>query len=136
MSVYNYVAESNPNGAKQIINSFGYEVLSTNNLGQSLNELVVQVGEPALEKIMQAHPDKDIILEMFSKSNNSIKSSGCGCKKCQENNGHYLNASGSDSTNPSTSNLTSNTTTLAHQTNVILIVATIFIATALIIKKN
>ena len=135
MSVYNYVADSNPNGAKQIINSFGYEVTDSRDLGQSLSELVAQVGEPALQKVMDYHPDKDIILEMFSNPSTTSKS-GCGCMKCKQNNeGHFLNASGAETTN-SLADKTANTTTLAHQTNVILIVATLFIATALIIKKN
>jgi len=136
MSVYNYVAGSDPNKARRIIDSFGYEVSSNNNLGQSLNELVNQEGEPALKIIMEAHPDKDIILELFARTNN--KEEGCGCSKCKEkNHGHYLNADGTSSTSvPSVAeNTNSNTTTLAHQTNVILIVATLFIATALIIKK-
>jgi hypothetical protein len=133
MSVYNYVAESNPNDAKRIINSFGYEVVDSRDLGQSLTELVAQVGEPALEKVMDAHPDKEIILEMFSKNTPETKKAGCGCAKCQEKaHGHYLNASGAEDT-PSKD---ANSSTLAHQTNVILIVASLFIATALIIKKN
>jgi hypothetical protein len=133
MSVYNYVAESNPNDARRIINSFGYEVVDSRDLGQSLTELVAQVGEPALEKVMEAHPDKEIILEMFSKNAPETKSVGCGCAKCQEKaHGHYLNFSGAEDT--SSKDLNSNT--LAHQTNVILIVASLFIATALIIKKN
>jgi hypothetical protein len=137
MSVYNYVAESNPNAARKIIDSFGYEVVNTRDLGQSLNELVAQEGEPALQKVMEAHPDKDIILELFSNTTPSATNSGCGCKKCQEkSHGHYLNASGVDASDLTGSNPNSNTTTLAHQTNVILIVATLFIATALIIKKN
>jgi len=135
MSVYNYVAQSSPNSARMIIDSFGYDVVDSRDLGQSLNELVAQEGEPALKKVMEAHPDKDIILELFSKTTDA--KSSCGCKKCEEkSNSYYLNASGTDSSILNDSNTTSNTTTLAHQTNVILIVATLFIATALIIKKN
>jgi hypothetical protein len=132
MSVYSYVAESNPNDARRIINSFGYEVVDNRDLGQSLTELVAQVGEPALEKVMDAHPDKEIILEMFSK-NSTEKSSVCGCAKCQEKaHGHYLNFSGAEEK----ASKDTNSNSLAHQTNVILIVASLFIATALIIKKN
>jgi hypothetical protein len=135
MSVYNYVAESSPNSARKIIDSFGYDVVDSRDLGQSLNELVAQEGEAALKKVMEAHPDKDIILELFSVTSDSKTT--CGCKKCEEkSHGHYLNASGADSSMLNDTNTTSNTTTLAHQTNVILIVATLFIATALIIKKN
>ena len=53
MSVYQYVADNDPRGAEMIINSFGYEVTDRRNLGQSLSELVSQVGEPALKKVME-----------------------------------------------------------------------------------
>lgn len=138
MSVYNYVAESNPSKAKKIIDSFGYEVVDCRNLGQSLNELVAQEGEPALKKIMEAHPDKDIILEFFSYSPESNTS--CGCKKHNErHNGQYLNASGGgfvDAGDLNNSNSNNNATTLAYQTNAIIIASALFIAAALIIKKN
>ena len=129
MSVYQYVADSDPRGAELIITSFGYEVTDRRNLGQSLRELVSQVGEPALKKVMEYHPDRDIILEL----NPSEKKSECGCGKCNKNanhHEHYMNASGSETpkeTKPDT---------LAHQTNVILVVATLFIVTALIYKNK
>ena len=63
MNVFKYVAESNPNGAVQIIISFGYDVINTSDLGKSLSELVAEVGEPAFKKVMDNHPDKDVILE-------------------------------------------------------------------------
>ena len=129
MSVYNYVADNDPKGAELIINSFGYEVTDKRNLGQSLSELVSQVGEPALRKVMEYHPDRDIILELSSED----KKSDCGCSSCKRaRNSHelYMNASGSETpkeTKPDT---------LAHQTNVILVVATLFIVTALIYKNK
>jgi len=128
MSVYQYVADNDPRGAEMIINSFGYEVTDRRNLGQSLRELVSQVGEPALKKVMEYHPDRDIILEL----NVTEKSSECGCGSCKraKNQEHYMNASGSETpkdTKPDT---------LAHQTNVILVVATLFIVTALIYKNK
>jgi len=129
MSVYKYVAENDPQGAEMIINSFGYEVTDKRDLGQSLSELVSKIGEPALRKVMEFHPDKDIILEFHSED----KKSDCGCSSCKKshhNHEHYMNASGSETpkeTKPDT---------LAHQTNVILVVATLFIVTALIYKNK
>ena len=128
MSVYQYVADNDPKGAEMIINSFGYEVTDRSNLGRSLSELVAQVGEPALKKVMEYHPDRDIILEL----NTDNKKSECTCGNCsrmrvQE---HYMNASGNETpkeTKPDT---------IAHQTNVILVVATLFIVTALIYKNK
>ena len=129
MSVYKYVADNDPEGAEFIINSFGYEVTNRRNLGQSLQELVSEVGEPALRKVMEYHPDRDIILEL----NPSNKKSECGCGRCNkanQNNENYMNASGSEVPKEGKPD------TLAHQTNVILVVATLFIVTALIYKNK
>lgn len=128
MSVYQYVADNDPKGAEMIINSFGYEVTDRRNLGQSLSELVSQVGEPALRKVMEYHPDRDIILEL----NSEDKKSDCTCGACMRIRQHdqFLNITGSEKpkeTKPDT---------LAHQTNVILVVATLFIVTALIYKNK
>lgn len=128
MSVYQYVADNDPRGAEMIINSFGYEVTDRRNLGQSLTELVSQIGEPALKKVMEYHPDRDIILEL----NVGDKTPECGCGNCNKTRTqeHYMNASGNEApkeTKPDT---------LAHQTNVILVVATLFIVTALIYKNK
>jgi hypothetical protein len=129
MSVYQYVADNDPKGAEMIINSFGYEVTDKRNLGQSLAELVSQVGEPALLKVMEYHPDRDILLEL----NSDNKKSECGCSSCKRANQYqdqYLNITGSETTKESKPD------TLAHQTNVILVVATLFIVTALIYKNK
>jgi hypothetical protein len=112
-----------------IINSFGYEVTDRRNLGQSLAELVSQVGEPALLKVMEYHPDRDIIIEL--NSDNKKSECGCGnCKRAKQNNDQYLNITGSETPKDAKPD------TLAHQTNVILVVATLFIVTALIYKNK
>ena len=129
MSVYQYVADNDPKGAEMIINSFGYEVTDKRNLGQSLAELVSQVGEPALLKVMEYHPDRDIIIEL----NSDNKKSECGCSSCKRANQYqdqYLNITGSETTKEAKPD------TLAHQTNLILVVATLFIVTALIYKNK
>ena len=138
MNVYQYVASNDPKGAEQIINSFGYDVVDKTYLGKSLSELVAEVQEPAFRKIMEKHPDKNVILELFGTENET--KSECNCSSCKnKKNDHYMNASGSESsTIQQTANNSLNTTstTLAHQTNVILVVASLFIATALILKNK
>jgi len=77
---------------------------------------------------MEYHPDRDIILELNSENKKSECSCG-SCKKAKQQD-TYLNVSGSETpkeTKPDT---------LAHQTNVILVVATLFIVTALIYKNK
>jgi hypothetical protein len=141
MNVYEYVAESNPQSAERIMNSFNYDAISCPDMG--LSQLVDKVGEPALQKVMENHPDKDIILEMFSKKDGSNGES-CSCDSCKNKNRKdneyltYLNATGSGAVAPApvTPANDSNTHLLANQTNVILVVSALFIATALILKNK
>ena len=129
MSVYQYVADNDPRGAEMIINSFGYEVTDKRNLGQSLSELVAQVGEPALVKVMEYHPDKDIILELNSKD----EKKGCSCQSCRNahRNEPYFNASGSEA--PVTQK---NENIMAYQTNAIMVIATVLVVGALLHKNK
>jgi hypothetical protein len=143
MNVFKYVADSNPNGSVQVINSFGYDVTDTSNLGKSLSELVSEVGEPAFKKVMDLHPDKDVILELYASNDDDIKKKDkeCGCDSCKnkaKNDEYisYLNATGNGKfADEKQNNSTTNTHLLANQTNVILVVSALFIATALILKK-
>ena len=140
MSVYDYIARSNPNLAESIINSFGYEVVDRKDLGKSLKELVANVGEPALAKIMENHPDRDVIMEINKPKIAKVEEptiepskSSCGCWKCKNSGEYYLNANGA--AEASTKEQTTSNT-LAHQTNIILVVSALFIATALIMTKR
>lgn len=135
MDVYSYIAGNDPNGAVRVIGSMGYEVTSNSDLARSLKELVNAVGEPAVKKIMDIHPDKEIILELYGSPRQAM---GCGCSGCAKNAGqhaHYFNATGPEDTKPKEASATISSNTLAHQTNVILVVSALFIATALILKK-
>ena len=140
MNVYEYVAESNPQVAERILNSFNYDAIDAPDMG--LSQLVDLVGKPALKKVMENHPDKDIILEIFSKGNDKKEEKICGCDNCKNisrNNEHlqYLNATGVGAfADEKLSASTTNTHLLANQTNVILVVSALFIATALILKNK
>jgi hypothetical protein len=136
MSVYNYIAESNPYFAKGICHKYGYEttnVRSKADLGQCLKRLVANEGEPAFRDIMENHPDKDVIIEMFSNSKKADNFSnmdgngnrGCGCSSCNNKpKDHYMYADGSSSNN--TNSLTS----------VALIGASLLLAVAIITKNK
>ena len=66
MSVYKYIAELNPNEANEFCVQQGMPDAScSDELADNLVSIVAQNGELALKKIMQLHPDKEIILEMF-----------------------------------------------------------------------
>ena len=65
-SVYDYIAKNNPQGAKTVCESFGYQVTNVHSMSQNLKDLVNNEGENALVEIMELHPDKDIILDYFA----------------------------------------------------------------------
>jgi hypothetical protein len=95
MDLYNYVAGSNPIGSQGIINSFGYKVVNKNDMGGNLKSLVAKEGEDALKMVMDNHPDKEIILEMYS---SSAENDSSGCDKCKESKiiEKFLNANGTE----------------------------------------
>jgi hypothetical protein len=129
MTIYDYVAGTNPSEATRIINSFGYSVSDNRDMGANLRSLVANEGEPALKAVLSAHPDKNVLLEVFStpsvepQESCKCKGKGCSCKRDD-----YANASGSEGgiTQASMS---------AHQTNVFLFAAALILAVAIITKK-
>ena len=129
MDVYKYIAENNPIVAQGIIESFGYEHANTPDMG--LSQVVAKVGEPALKKVMDFHPDKEIILEMYSNKDS------CSCPSCKAsknaymNQERFLNVSGSEVVGQTKGD----NTAIVLQTNGILIVSAIIIALALTLKK-
>jgi hypothetical protein len=124
MNLYQRVALSDPQGAKNIIKSYGYEI-RTNNLPAALRMLVSAEGEPALRSIVALHPDKDLILECFSDTSKpQKKDSDCDCHK---NKAHdYLNATGQ----------MTEAQKQAQLTNTFLVVSAVLILGALIIKNS
>jgi hypothetical protein len=129
MSVYQYVAENNPMVAEGIMDSFGYTIANTPDMG--LSQLVAKVGEPALKKVMDNHPDKEIILEMFG-NESSDKTSSCGCASCTQKKENYLNATGDTTTNTQTPKQD----TMSNQTGLFLFFGAVMFSLALIYKNK
>lgn len=128
MNFYEYIAKSNPYGAKAVINQFGYQVVDPRRMGDNLRMLVAQEGEPALKAIADIHPDKDLFVELYSNANGN-----CSCKK----NESFLGADGILTGAVLGNNQQQNDSTkLALQTNAMLIAATIIIAAAIIVSKK
>jgi hypothetical protein len=132
MNFYEYIAKTNPSGAKKVINEFGYRVVDGRRMGENLRMLVAQEGEPALRAIAEMHPDKELLLEVFAP-----KDGECGCKKKGES---FMGADGVLSSavlsNNQQQQVQSDSTKLAMQTNAMLIAATIIIAAAIIVSKK
>lgn len=134
MNIYEYIARSNPRGARMVIQEFGYRITDNKKMGDNLRMLVAQEGEPALREIVKLHPDKDLILEVF---NEKQEEKPCGCSEKKEN---FLGADATLSSavlaNNQQQNHASDSTKLAMQTNAMIIGATIIIAVALIVNKK
>ena len=75
MNIYEYIARSNPQGARMVIQQFGYRITDNKKMGDNLRMLVAQEGEPALKAVVDLHPDKDLILEVFGNSQ-GVKGTG------------------------------------------------------------
>lgn len=130
MTIYDYVAQSNPQASANLIRSFGYDMYSGSNLADNLRELVAQNGESALVAVLDIHPDKDVIIEAFSKKDDTL---GCGCKKgaCKCKREGFLNASGAEET--ARAEMAHHTST--QQSNTFILVAALLLSVAIITKK-
>lgn len=131
MDLYTYVASSNPYQARAILHKYGYSIKDVKNksdLGDCLKSLVAYEGEDAFQDILDSHPDKGVILEVYSKQMikpEESKKCNCNGHPCSCNREHYfLNASGSDA--PSKS---------VRDTSIYIMAAALLLAAAIIVKK-
>lgn len=142
MNIYTYVAESNPSMAKAICHKYGYKlsgVQSKKDLGICLEQLVAKEGEPALQDVVNNHPDKDLIIEMSQSETKigmdgfvtSTTKRGCGCN-CNCNCGkvkydNFVNYIGEESQMRTVSSI--------NQTNSIIIASAFLLGAAILAKK-
>lgn len=131
MDLYTYVASSNPYQAKAILHKYGYSIKDArteSDLGKCLKSLVAYEGEDAFHDILESHPDKGVIMEVYAKQNvksEDTKKCNCNGHSCSCNREHYfLNASGSDT--PSKS---------VRETSIYIMAAALLLAAAIIVKK-
>ena len=72
ITMYEYVASHNPGMAISILNKYGYKpnehTTSSKDLGVCLANLIATEGETALKDVVDMHPDKEVIIEMFGTS--------------------------------------------------------------------
>jgi hypothetical protein len=138
MNVYDYIANVNPDAANSVCKKYGYyQIENVEELAWCLKQIVADNGEESLKKIMELHPEKEVILELFEVkpepkkeevSSNPImmnadgnKDCGCGCgyRECR-----YRNADGAASTG------------IASQTNMIILVAAMIVSISIISMKK
>jgi hypothetical protein len=68
MNIYQYTAINNPNGAREVVESYGLRA-DRKNLGKQLALVVAKNGEEALSKVASVHPD----LPLFQKQIDNFK---------------------------------------------------------------
>ena len=124
MTMYEYVAMSNPREAKSLIESFGYRVTNPRTMGANLRMLVSQEGESALKSIAQMHPDRELILE------------ACGVNKRESFMGVDGLINGTTQNNNQNQQDANDSTKLAYQTNAMMIVVALIIASAIIVNQK
>lgn len=68
MNVYLYISENNPDAAYEICKKYGYfNIQSIEELANALQDIVAEHGQDSLQEILEIHPEKDVILEVFDK---------------------------------------------------------------------
>lgn len=133
MNVYQYIANVNPDAANEVCKKYGYyQIENIDELAWCLRQIVADNGEESLKKIMELHPEKGVILELFEvkpepkkeeKSSTPIimnadgnNNSNCGCMR---------NADGA-----------ATSTGVASQTNMIILVAAMIVSISIISMKK
>jgi hypothetical protein len=117
MNVYQYIAETNPDASYELCNQYGvYDIQSFNELSSGLMGIVAQDGENGFKKVMELHPDREVVLELFQVVPEAPKTEptpivikDCGC----DGSGNMMNANGlTNSINAVNSGLAMNTNTI------------------------
>jgi hypothetical protein len=128
MNVYQNIAYNKPNEANEICKKYGYyQVENIDELAYCLQKIVADEGENSFIEIMELHPDKDVILELFEKKSEPIiiekpimeRSRDCSC---------MMNADGT-SVVPQSSGA-------ASQTNMFILVAAMIVSLSIISMKK
>jgi hypothetical protein len=101
ITIYDYIALKNPNGAKSVLNSFGEKaVRKPDILARQLANTVNKHGKEALFRIASVHPDSSLITEYNKQSNLSVESTKedkpCGCEKGKDKESLFLSAEGQE----------------------------------------
>jgi hypothetical protein len=123
MNVYQHIAENNPYAANEFCKKYGYyQNQYIEEIPDCLQIIVADNGESAFKDLMELHPEKSVILELFQPEPQPMQQTlqqpqvqqDCGCTK---------NADGTASN-------------IASSTNVVIIVAALIISISLIAMKK
>ena len=128
MNVFQNIAYSNSDSALKICNKYGYyQIQSEEELANCLQNIVAVKGESALKEIMEIHPDKDVIIELFeTKQEKKEPMETENKKECS----CMANADGNAIANQS------GVSGIASQTNLLILVAAIIVSISIISMKK
>jgi len=131
MNVYSYIAQSNPDGCYEICKKYGFfQVSNIDEMSDTLQTIVGKGNEEGLKDIMDLHPDKGVILELFQiKEDGAMTKAQCDAKLNAEGTAVRMRRRrmvGADSSKGT-----------ASQTNTYILVGAIIVALAIVssIKK-
>lgn len=85
-----YIFENKPDECIAICKSYGYDPQSDEETEMTMMEIIGQEGQPAFQKFMDLHPDKNVLVEMFggqvsqSCGDSAGRCSNPNCAKCQK----------------------------------------------------
>lgn len=125
MDVFDYLSYSEKNLEQviQFCNKFGYYPKNEQELTSCLQNIVAVEGESAFKELMEMHPDKEVILELFEKKVEEKpimereRNRDCSC---------MMNADGGTASNQN----------FASQTNLIILVSAMIVSIAIISMKK
>ena len=119
MDIFDYVAQSNPSSAMSVCRNYGYRLQGgREGLSHGLRQLVSKEGESAMRDILNAHPDKELFIEVYGQRVPQYQ------PPIQQG---YFNAIGDGVTSSDK---------LVNQTNIFLMASALLLATAIIVSAK
>lgn len=120
MTVYEYIAENNGIKANEFCVNNGFnDACNTEELSNNLMAVVAQNGELSLKKVMELHPDKDVLVELFQPKNQIENIKEIVRPPMMMSSGAYMNATG-------------NTVATSKETNTMILIAALIISVAVV----
>ena len=66
MNIYSYIAQNNPDASYEVCKKYGYfNINSMEELANSLQNIVAEHGQDSFQDVLDIHPDKAVILEVY-----------------------------------------------------------------------
>ena len=125
MLVYAYIVESNPDAAYEVCKKYGFfQIADKGEMEQCLQRIVAQEGVDGFKDVMELHPDKDVLIELFGKKEEPKVETPQPPTQLPPQQMQMVGANGVT------------TSGLVNQTNTYILVGALIVAVAIISMKN